>query len=62
MVDLQRKLVFVANDDGTDAHRRGGAPLFAVRGPLNTMPRDRTVTHDPATHNLYLESPEVAPT
>lgn len=56
-VDLQRKLVFASNGDGTLTVVDAAAP-FAVRGTVDTMPRARTVTLDPATHDLYLVSAE----
>lgn len=59
-VDLQRKLVFASNGDGTLTVVDAAAP-FAVRGTVDTMPRARTVTLDPATHNLYLVSAEIDP-
>jgi YVTN family beta-propeller protein len=59
-IDLQRKLVFASNGDGTLAVIDAAAP-FAVRGTVATMPRARTVTRDPATHKLYLVSAETDP-
>jgi YVTN family beta-propeller protein len=60
-IDLQRKLVFASNGDGTLTVVDAAAP-FAVRGTVDTMPRARTVTLDPATHRLYLVSAEADPT
>jgi YVTN family beta-propeller protein len=59
-IDLQRKLVFASNGDGTLTVVDATAP-FAVRETVDTMPRARTVTLDPATHDLYLVSAEADP-
>ena len=56
-IDMQRKLVFASNGDGTLTVVDATEP-FAVHETVDTMPRARTVTLDPATHKLYFVSAE----
>lgn len=58
--DVERRLAFASNGEGNLTVVAGDAP-FRVNATVPTMRGARTMTLDPATHQLYLVSAEYGP-